>query len=90
MRLLTLTTILILPTMALAQEPKPEDNKPKCIPRHTLPADSKEEHIMFSDDGDRWVLVTNIGTGEQVIGFIKLLSQEFCPADKGKPIGRRT
>lgn len=39
---------------------------------------------MSSTDGDRWLLLTNSGTGQQLIGILKKGSYLFCPMDSGE------
>ncbi len=74
-----------------AYSQRQEQQGPKCQPRHTLSVETIEEHLMFEDDGDRWVLLTNRGTGDQLIGFIELKSQHFCTVGIGtKKVRPRT
>ena len=61
-----------------------QEQQPKCQPRHTISPSFSEETVMNAVDGDRWVVLTNKGTGDQILGVIKKGSFLFCPADMGK------
>ena len=70
---------------ALAQTP-PSANQLQfsCVDVNSLPVDLSETHIMFDNDNDRWILITVINTGKQILGFAPKRSSKFCVVAEGK------
>ena len=83
----TLTIALcLLSFSALAQQTPPAANQIQftCIDVNSLPADLSETHIMFDNDNDRWMLLTVVNSGKQMIGFVPKRSNKFCVLAEGK------
>lgn len=75
---------MIFTTSAIAQTPPTNQLPFICVDANSLPIDLAETHIMFDNDNDRWMLLTIVNTGKQIIGFVPKRSNKFCMVAEGK------
>ena len=81
-----IVALCLLSFSALAQQTPPSKNQLQftCIDVNLLPVDLSETHIMFDNDNDRWMLLTVINSGKQMVGFVPKRSNKFCMLAEGK------
>ncbi len=77
--LLVSFTVLAISLPVKAQRPPQVPQAPPCVPAYTIPINHENMFIMFDTDGDRWVRIRNLGTGEEFLGFFEKKSGNWCP-----------
>lgn len=77
------TASIYLMTSTFAQEQPKQEPKLECVPTWQLPVNIDRNDIMTDLHGNYWTVITNIGTGQQILGFITI-KQLFCKVAEGK------
>ena len=79
------TVCLIISVSTNAQQqPQPNTLQYSCVDANSLPVDLAENHIMFDNDNDKWILLTIVNSGKQILGFVPKRSTKFCVVAEGK------
>jgi len=73
----------VLLSFPVQAQPEAAPPKLKCVPVGTLPVNIQITEIMTDNDGDRWVMIRNRGTGTLMIGFVQK-NATFCQIGEGK------
>ena len=79
-----IVALCLLSFNASAQQPTPSTLQYSCVDVNSLPVDLSENHIMFDNDNDRWMLLTVVNSGKQILGFVPKRSTKFCMVAEGK------